>query len=108
MGAYTKNCRGDISESGHYCCVTDESRESGVRTYERTDRKRARPRKGEWADENGVVWAPMGSLAGSPAWQFFKSVVKIVFCALVWVGSLALRVCFFLLRIMFWAASCMF
>lgn len=61
MGTYTKNCRGEISPSGHYCYVG-----SGVdeRTYERTDRKRARPRKGEWADENGVVWAPMGNLAG--------------------------------------------
>ena len=105
MATCTRNYRGEISPSGHYCYVGAGVNE---RTYERTDRKRARGRKGEWADENGVVWAPKGSLAANPSWQFFKNVMRIIFCALVWVGSLALRVCLFLLRIMFWAASCMF
>ena len=98
MNAPTKKSKAQVSSSGNLLIVGEWPNE---RRYERTLRKRARKRKGEWMDEDGVVWCPYGNLAGNPMWKFLLCVVKGVFRVVLYVAAWAVDILFFFLRAFF-------
>ena len=99
MDAPTRKSKAWVSSSGNL--LVEDNGGPNERCYERTLRKRARKRKGEWMDEDGVVWCPRGNLAGNPTWKFLLCVVKMVFGAVGYIAVIALRVLFFFLHIFF-------